>query len=365
MKSLKHYIKVLLLFSSVLGYAQTTNTVTKRTTAKFEPTDGECLFFIGQDLSATGGLDAYTNGYADFFDTPAGVTVYTNLSPSDESYGYYNRGLDGIKTKASWGAGDSCAQEYIEDSTYKNSVLAIGLSMVNHEKKVAKGGHDNLIRELGSWIQSTERPVFLRIGYEFDGHDWNHYNKKHYLNAWKRIHTIFTDMNVTNVAFVWQSKGWGSDQEILEDWYPGDDLVDWCSYSYFGNPDTEMLTFARRHHKPVFIAEASPTLQTDNLFFDTDLKKEIIAKRAWQQWFVPFLKTLNENKDIIKAFSYINADWSSQPMWINNDTFQQVDARIQMSPFISEKWEEEMRNPRYLKPSDTLFDYLMDAKIKD
>lgn len=116
------------------------------------------------------------------------------------------------------------------------------------------------------------------------------------------------------------------------------------------------------HNKPVFIAEATPTLQTDNLFFDTDLKKEIIAKRAWQQWFVPFLKTLNDNKDVIKAFSYINTDWSSQPMWINNDTFQQVDSRIQVSPFISEKCNAEIKNPRYLKPSDTLFDYLMKVK---
>lgn len=66
---------------------------------KFEPKDGECLVFIGQDLEAIGGLDDYQEGYADFFETPAGVTVYTNLSPGGESYGYYNRGLDGITTK--------------------------------------------------------------------------------------------------------------------------------------------------------------------------------------------------------------------------------------------------------------------------
>ncbi|WP_299684394.1 1,4-beta-xylanase [uncultured Dokdonia sp.] len=341
---------IIFFFISVIGYTQTL--------AKFEPTDGSCLVFIGQDLEATGGLDAYTNGYTNFFDTPVGVTIYTNISPSDESFGYYNRGLDGIETKANWGAGDACAQYYLEDTTYKNTIISIGLSIVNHEKKVGNGQHDAYIIRLGNWIRESKRPVFLRIGYEFDGHDWNHYNRKHYLKAWERIYNIFRKIRVDNVAFVWQSKGTGSNQEALEKWYPGDDVVDWCAYSYFGNPDTEMLTFARKHNKPVFIAEASPTLQIDNLFFDTDLKKDIIAKRAWQQWFIPFFKTLNDNKDVIKAFSYINTNWSEQTMWKMNPVFQKVDSRIQVSPFISEKWKAEMAKSRYLKASDSLWEKL-------
>ena len=230
--------------------------------------------------------------------------------------------------------------------------------MVDHEKKVASGHHDYLIRELGQWIKDSKHPVFLRIGYEFDGWEWNHYNKKHYLSAWKRIHAIFNEMEVNNVAFVWQSKGNGSNQDILEEWYPGDDLVDWCGYSYFSNPDQEMLTFARRHKKPVFIAEATPVLYDGTLFLDTQLSKPEVAKQAWEEWFVPFITTLNDNKDIIKAFSYINVNWSVQPMWINNPVFQKVDSRIQKSEFISKKWKEEMVKTRYLKPSPELWSIL-------
>lgn len=328
--------------------------------AKFEPKDGDCLFFIGQDMGATGGLNNYTNGYCDHFEVPAGFTVYTSFSPGGESYGFYNKGNDGIKTKANWGSGDTCAQCYIDDDDYKHSVLAIGLSMVNHEKKVANGTHDHLIKELAQWIKAIERPVFLRIGYEFDGWDWNNYKKKHYLAAWKRIHKVFDNMKIDNTAFVWQSKGWGSNQEVLEDWYPGDDIVDWCAYSYFGNPDEEMLTFARKHNKPVFIAEATPVLENGGLFFDTHLSKPEIAKRAWNKWFVPFIKTLNDNKDVIKAFSYINVNWSIQPMWITNPVFQKVDSRIQESDYISKKWLEEFSKPRYLKPSPNLWNKLSD-----
>jgi len=234
-------------------------------------------------------------------------------------------------------------------------VMAIGLSIVNHKKKIAEGEHDELIRELGEWIKEIERPVFLRIGYEFDGWDWNHYEKEYYLAAWKHIHIMFDEMEVDNVAYVWQSKGTGSGQKILEEWYPGDDLVDWCAYSYFSDPDEEMLTFGRKHNKHVFIAEASPVLHDGNQFINTDLSNPDIAKKAWENWFVPFINTINENKGVIKAISYINVDWTSQPMWIDNPVFQQVDSRIQESDFISEKWRAEFSSSRYLKASTELW----------
>lgn len=325
---------------------------------KFVPKEGKVLIFIGQDLEAVGGLDDYNKGYTDYFDTPAGITIYTSFSTRGDSYGYYFKGLDGIKTKANWGAGDSWANLYIQDSTFKNTMIAIGLSMVNDEKKIAKGEKDNLIKDLGLWIKSIKRPVFLRIGYEFDGWEWNHYHKKYYLKAWERIHNIFKNMQIDNVAFVWQSKGTGSGQDILEKWYPGDDLVDWCAYSYFGQPDTEMLTFARKHKKPVFIAEATPVRQMDNLYFEADLKKETLGKVVWEEWFMPFFKTIEENSDVIKAFSYINADWTAQPMWVSNPVFSQVDARIQVNQYISKKWKGEIAKSKYLKASKTLIDKL-------
>ena len=337
--------------------AQNSETMNKTNLAKFEPENGKCIFFIGQDLGAIGGLDSYNDGYCDYFDVPAGVTVYTNFSPGDESFGYYNKGNDGIKNIANWGAGDNCAQYYVDDANFKNSAISIGLSLVNHEKKVAKGKHDALIKELGNWIKDLgKRPVFLRIGYEFDGWSWNNYKRKHYIASWKRIHKIFDEMNITNVAFVWQSKGTGTNQEILEEWYPGDDLVDWCGYSYFGNPDKEMLIFARKHNKPVFIAEATPVNEIDNLYFNTQLSDPKIAEKTWNDWFVPFFETINKNADVIKAFSYINVNWSIQPMWINNPTFQKVDSRIQVSEYISKKWTEEISKPHYLKSSAELWE---------
>jgi len=336
------------------------NSDQKYVAAKFEPANGKCLFFIGQDMEAIGGLEGY-DGYCDHFRIPAGFTLYTNFSPGENVFGFMTQGNDGIETKANWGAGDTCAKCYTDHPDFKYSLLAIGLSLVDHEKAVANGERDDLIRELGGWIKGLgKRPVFLRIGYEFDGWDWNHYSKKHYLLAWKRIYAVFEEMGVSNVAFVWQSKGSGTNQKALEEWYPGDEWVDWCGYSYFGDPDEEMLTFARRHQKPVFIAEATPVFQEGKLFFDTRLSDPKIAQRAWEKWFIPFLETIHTHSDIIKAFSYINVNWSEQPMWIINPVFQKVDSRIQVNELLSEKWNQELQDKRYLWPDEELWKILGD-----
>ena len=45
----------------------------------YEPVDGECLVFIGQELDAIGGLEKWNSGYLDHFDSPFGFTMYTDF----------------------------------------------------------------------------------------------------------------------------------------------------------------------------------------------------------------------------------------------------------------------------------------------
>ncbi len=339
-----------------------------KTLAKFEPQDGKCLFFIGQDMPAIGGVEGYNDGYCDYLDIPAGITGYTNFSPGAESFGHVLQGNDGIFSMANWGSGDSYLDFQIKQPGFENCLVAIGLSFVDHEKNVAEGVHDNLIENLANWIKSLgERPVFLRIGYEFDGHEWNHYDREYYLKSWHHIVDKFREMKVENVAFVWQSKGVLTPMEEMEDWYPGDEYVDWCGYTYFAHPDDEMIKFARKHGKPVFIAELTPVFQEGltNVYYDTDIKKPEIAKKMWDEWYAPFFKKLEDNQDVLKAFSYINTDWPSEPMWVDNATFNQVDSRIQKSGYVSEKWANEVSKERYLKPTTQLFNLLWNNNAKE
>tara|TARA_Y100000385_G_C13093082_1_gene639834 strand:+ start:266 stop:1138 length:873 start_codon:yes stop_codon:yes gene_type:complete len=251
----------------------------KRELAKFEPEEGKCILFVGQDQAAVGGVEGFEDGYFNHFETPGGFTMYTNFSPGDSSFGYELKGLDGVTTLDDWGDGPSNMSAQIADPDFAHSALAIGLWFVNHEKEIINGELDGIVKELGTWIKGLDRrPVFLRIGYEFGG-EWNHYEREDYILAFKKIKDTYDVLGVNNVAYVWQSHGWGMDQEELEKWYPRDDYVDWCGYSMFSRGDeVQMIEFAKRHDKPVLIAEATPTISTETTKQNGKTKETILSK---------------------------------------------------------------------------------------
>ncbi len=311
------------------------------TLGKFEPEDGKCFIFIGQDMGAIGGLEEYNEGYCDTFETPAGITVYFGLKPETTNNGLYN--------KSNWGSGDCYADFQAKDSRFEQCMVAVGMSMVNQEENILAGKCDATLDLYAGWFESlAPRPVFLRVGYEFDGTDWNFYEQDSYKACYRYIKDYLDAKGVDNVAYVWQSVGYGTTVEELAMWYPGADYVDWCSYSHFGQPDTNMIKFAELRNKPVFIAEATPIFQTGETTYEegkTTIPAQ--AEKMWSEWFTPLFERI-EKYPSIKAISYINVDWYTQSMWIDNITFQQVDSRIQESPYLSEKWISEMADERYV-----------------
>ncbi len=312
-----------------------------RKLAKFEPADGKCYIFIGQDMGAIGGLEEYDEGYCDSFETPAGITVYFGLKPESTNNGLFN--------KSNWGSGDCYADFQAKDPRFEKCMIAVGMSMVHQEENILEGKCNATLDLYADWFKSlAPRPVFLRVGYEFDGYDWNFYEKDSYKACFRYIKDYLDAKGVENVAYVWQSVGFGTSLEELALWYPGEEYVDWCAYSHFGRPDTNMIKFAEARHKPVFIAEATPIFQTgENSFDEGKTTIPAQADKMWSEWFTPLFSRL-ETHPSIKAISYINVDWYTQEMWITNPTFQKVDSRIQASPYLSKKWVEKMSDSRYV-----------------
>ena len=335
-----------------------------RNLAKFEPKDG-VLLFVGQELEAVGAVAGYEDGYLNYFPKPAGWTSYTNINPGEASFGRIQEGLDGLWETHDWGDNDYNAMLQHKDPDYANMALAIGLQFVNHEEKVADGTHDAYIDRLGDFLLSLgKRPVFLRIAYEFDGDPWNHYDRETTILAYKRIVDRLRAKGVENTAYVWQSTGFISGQEHLEGWYPGDEYVDWCGVSFFNRwKEIEMFEFARKKGKPVFIAEATPTIsdyggKLYGLTKQTQLSNPEQADEAWEKWFLPFFEAVEQNKDVVKAVHYINCHWDSHPMWYENPTFKGVDARLQLSKKLRELWLEKTNNPPFILSSETLYNDL-------
>lgn len=328
--------------------------------ARFEPPAGKRLLIIGQDLGAIGGFPApNNNGYTDHVSlVSGGVTTYLSLPR-----------LWGLTTKVNLWAGDLWAQGIVDNPRYAQSVLAIGLHLVDEEKAVAAGTHDARIEKLARWIKAANRPVFLRIGYEFDG-SWNHYEPVAYKAAFRRTVEKFRALGVANCAFVWQSctsPANGYQKKDIADWYPGDDVVDWAGYSWFlSSPKQHELTdrllaFARARGKPVMVCEAAPQgydttrLNRRSVASGKDERPKTPAE-IWSEWYSPFFAYVEKNADVIKVVAYINVNWDAQRMW--GPPYRQGywgDSRIETNPEIKARWLETISTPTWLHASPTLF----------
>jgi hypothetical protein len=229
--------------------------------------------------------------------------------------------------------------------------LAIGLSITENDNpgglaRIVAGERDQNIRQLAKFFSMIEGPVYLRIGYEFDG-GWNrgYEDPEKYVAAYRRIVDGLRAENADNVQYVWQSAA--SPLDILTDggysdirwWYPGDEYVDWLGVSLFllldEGPATEaafepptsrqligkVLELARERGKPVFIGEASPqgydlTRGTNANIAPTwdgpqaEGKRSVSPEEIWKEWYAP----------------YENGYWG--------------DSRLQVSPELADRFSE-------------------------
>ena len=334
----------------------------------FEPADGRVLLFVGQDINAVGGLEGYhgekketgfggpgDNGYLDDpeLPRPAGFTSYTNPN------------ITGLFSYDNWGSGDTHLDKQLEDKDFDYMAVALGFWMGKAVTPIGNGELDSALTVMGDYLKSlAPRPVFLRIGFEFN----LHYKGDEYIKAFKHIRDMYDAMEITNVAYVWQSNGENLAPEKLREWYPDKDMeanngkqyVDWMAYSYFLGldkkfmepaPGTTMLELAKVENKPVFIAEACPNLLDYSKAEDDSLALE---------WNKRFFKQIDDNSHI-KAISYINVDWKNQNMWKSGpDSFFWVttDSRLQLNEKMKSLWIEEMKNPKWILQTEDLFTML-------
>lgn len=291
---------------------------------RFAPPEGKILLIIGQDKVSIGD---YVRAVRT---VPGGTMIYTSV-----------QNVEGLETEANVGGGIHHGG-YLLDK-YPDSVLQIGLWMVDACEGIVKGELDGNIDKLGAWIQQAKRPVFLRIGYEFDL-PLNHYEPQVYSQAFRYIVDRFRRSQINNVAYVWHSYA-NLPQHPWEDWYPGDDYVDWFAVSVFGKPNIYMKKFgelARQHHKGFMIAESTPRGIGTGW-----------GEASWKNWFEPFFQFVSDEK--VQVVSYIDFDWESIPMFRGQGW---GDARIQANEIVKKRWLGEVLQDKYLQASPKLFKLL-------
>lgn len=289
--------------------------------AKFEPADGKVLMIIGQDRDSA---VAYVNGTGV---VPGGFMTYTSI----------NGPVLGLHLPFNFG-GTSHGQHFVDN--YPNSAMQVGVGLQSIDNTIL-GLNDVNIDVLGDWIKAANRPVFVRIGYEFDG-DHNAYDPVKYVQAYRRIVDRLRARGVTNAAYVWHSASKGTYLgHPMSAWYPGDGYVDWTAVSIFHTSQlffaNQMADFADAHGKPIMIAESTPH----------GYNAAAQGAAVWTGWHTPVLDFINSRG--VKAWSYINQNWEQVgwPGW--------GDSRVESNASLKSLWLGEITQPRYLNASASLF----------
>ncbi len=305
--------------------------------SKFVPPAGKTLLMMGQTVED---IDDYMANFAGK-PIPGGWSAYWGIPE-----------FSGVTNTFTNENGSSHNHQMLVDR-FSNTVIHSAMWMVGTwgvAANTANGVYDEVVKQYANWAKSINRPIYLRIGYEFDG-PHNQLEPDDYVRAYRRVVDLMRAEGVENVAFVWHSYIFTPYKNYpLEAWYPGDAYVDWVGISTFGllYQEAELLVhgdavleFAKIHKKPVMVAEASPT---------SGIKANDLE--TWDSWFVNFFSICYRKN--IKAISFINADWERY-------SFEGVDwkdARLSNNPQIAEAWFLETGKSRYLKQSDELFQLL-------
>lgn len=205
----------------------------------------------------------------------------------------------------------------------------------HYEHLVAAGQHDADIQTFIREIKAFNRPIYLRLGYEFNGF-WNGYEAKSYIAAYRHVADAIRASGLKNVALVW-CFAVDSDQDDYMQFYPGDNYVDWWSIDVFSAWQFErpelwnFLDSAKARKYPVMIGECTP-------------RRMSVSKgdSSWRLWFVPYFNMVRLYPNL-KGTSYINWNWqgTSWPDW--------GDARIEAAPEdLRKKYLKELSQPWYL-----------------
>lgn len=305
---------------------------------KFVPKDDKCLLIMGQTEER---IKEYISHFPDKL-IPGGFAAYWGIPE-----------FEGITSSFKNETGSSQNHQWLVDQ-FPNTVIHSALWIVgmdNIDQKTIDGDYDKIILQFADWAKTINRPIYLRIGYEFDGAH-NQLDPKKYVQLYIKIVDMLREEKVDNIAYVWHSYAAPPYQDHpVSSWYPGDDYVDWIAISVFGHGynDTDfgesankVLDLAKAHHKPLMIAESNPIEGINSS-----------DPESWKDWFSNFFSFVYEKN--IKAISFINEDWQSLEI---PGISEWQDGKLWNDANAAEAWFKETSKDKYLKQSDLLFDEL-------
>ena len=132
-------------------------------------------------------------------------------------------------------------------------------------RSIVDGEYDDLIRRQADAVKALQVPVLLRMRWEMDRPNLRAtmWSGEDYIAAWKYVRDIFRRQGANNVSWVWCPTAEGFQRGDAEQFYPGDDQVDWTCVDVYAGKQFQpigqlmgpFLTWAAQHPKPIIVGE--------------------------------------------------------------------------------------------------------------
>jgi beta-mannanase len=192
-----------------------------------------------------------------------------------------NRHVDIISVFAVWSSNNwTWTKKYADVAAENNSILLVTWMANGYSTpEIVKGDVDTYLKAYAEGVKSYGKEVWLRPFHEANG-DWYDWGiaksgagntNQTLIDAWKHVVTIFRDLGVTNVKWVWTTNATNSGSATFTGWFPGDDWVDmvsidgynwgtaqsWSSWQSFTEVFTPAYKALSISSKPLFIPEFS------------------------------------------------------------------------------------------------------------
>ena len=263
---------------------------------RLAPPSGTVIHAAGQE---PGEFEAYSAFLAPSGVAPAVKMFYLGLAS-------LNTTAPGTLSPWFASAAAALAADAAPDGAFIAMQLGLELPLNGEERRVADGEYANAIEALRFALVALARPVWLRVGYEFNG-GWNGYAPATYVGAFRRIAAALhadPTLNQT-VALVWD----GSCDTAVDPtpFFPGADVVDWQGVNLFSDgsaPEAAAgscvwywLTDSAAAGIPLMIGESTPRFLFTN------------ASGTLAKWHAPLLSLLSARRPGL--VSYISGDWTT------------------------------------------------------
>lgn len=265
-----------------------------------------------------------------------------------------NRHLDLISIFVVWDANTwSWTKKYADIAAENKSTLLVTWMANGYTtKQIIDGDADTYLKAYAEGVKSYGKEIWLRPFHEANG-DWYDWGiaksgagntNQTLIDAWKHIVTIFRNLGVTNVKWVWTTNATNSGTASFTGWFPGDDWVDmvsidgynwgtaqsWSSWQSFTTVFTPAYNALSISSKPLFIPELSCSEHGGNkALWITEMFNDIpskfprifalmwfsLSKSAEADWAVNTSEaSLNAWKECISKIGVVHTNDNVQPL---------------------------------------------------